>query len=212
MPSTTKKSAAENREGGQRQQRQRRYVREQAKKRKKEIAIWSGVAVALVLIIGIIIYAVNSQQSPGDIAGVVSYSGLTRNHVTTKVNYKQNPPVGGDHNPVWLNCGVYDQPVQNENAVHALEHGAVWFTYQSTLSDDQIAQLRQLVKGHTYAILSPYNNLPAPIVASAWGLQLKVNNANDPRLAQFLKKYEQGPQSQEPGAACSGGTGNPISQ
>jgi hypothetical protein len=29
---------------------------------------------------------------------------LGRNHVTKTVNYPMEPPVGGDHNQVWLNC------------------------------------------------------------------------------------------------------------
>jgi hypothetical protein len=52
--------------------------------------------------------------------------------------------------------------------------------------------------------------LPVPVVASAWGVQLKVQSASDPRLAQFLQKYEQGPQTPEPGAACTGGVGTPT--
>ena len=41
------------------------------------------------------------------------------------------PPVGGDHNPVWMNCDgdVYKKPIPDVNAVHSLEHGAVWVTY-----------------------------------------------------------------------------------
>ena len=91
-----------------------------------------------------------------------------------------------------------------------MEHGAVWITYQPNLSSKDIATLRNLVSGHSFVILSPYTGLPAPVVASAWGVQLKVQSANDPRIAQFIRKYEQGPQTQEPGAACSGGTGTPI--
>ena len=92
------------------------------------------------------------------------------------------------------------------------KHGAVWVTYQPGLGAQDVTQLQNLVHGHSYALLSPYPNLPSPIVISAWGVQLKVNSANDPRLAQFLAKYEQGPQTQEPGAACSGGKGTPNLQ
>jgi hypothetical protein len=189
------------------QQKQRRQVRRTFWQRWR----WGVIALVVVLIVGVIIWAVRSSQ-PGDIPGVVTYSNLSRNHVTGKVNYPQNPPVGGPHNAVWQNCGIYTSPITNENAVHSLEHGAVWITYQPQLNSQDIQQLQGLVHGHDHALLSPYPGLPAPIVASAWGVQLRVTSASDPRLAQFLKKYEQGPQTPEPGGPCSGGTGTPDEQ
>ena len=33
---------------------------------------------------------------------------------------------------------------------------------------------------------------------------------NDSRLAEFARRYANGPQSPEPGALCSGGVGSPI--
>jgi hypothetical protein len=118
--------------------------------------------------------------------------------------------VGGDHDAAWLNCGVYTEPVPEENAVHSLEHGAVWITYEADLPADQVEALTDLVEGESYALLSPRDDMPAPVVASAWGLQLRVDDADDPRLAAFLVKYLQGEQTPEPGAACFGGVGTPA--
>jgi hypothetical protein len=58
-------------------------------------------------------------------------------------------------------------------------------------------------------LVSPYPDLPAPVVASAWGKQLQLDSANDPRLEQFVSAFREGPQTPEPGAPCTGGTGNP---
>src|SRR5690606_33576299 len=52
----------------------------------------------------------------GEISGIQHFPNLSVNHVEGRVTYAQTPPVGGEHNPVWLNCGIYDQPVRNENA------------------------------------------------------------------------------------------------
>ena len=137
--------------------------------------------------------------------GVQSFSGLTRKHTSIEVKYPQNPPVGGDHSAGFINCGIYKNPVNTWEAVHSLEHGAVWVTYQPGLPQSQIATLTKEAALHSYELLSPYVGLPSPVVASAWGEQLKVQSANDPRLPLFLKKYLQGPQTPEPGALCSGG-------
>lgn len=173
---------------------------------------WAIAGLVLVLVIGGVVWLTQSQSSPGDIKGIVTYSNLSRSHVTGTVKYAQNPPAGGDHNATWQNCGMYSQAITNENALHSLEHGAVWITYQPSLDAASIAQLESLVRGHDHALLSPYPGLPSPVVISAWGVQLQVQSANDSRIAQFVSKYEQGPQTPESGATCSGGTGTPDVQ
>jgi Protein of unknown function (DUF3105) len=125
------------------------------------------------------------------------------------VDYAQTPPVGGEHNPVWQNCGFYDEPVANENAVHSLEHGAVWITYSPDLPQDQVDVLRDLAHSQTYVLVSPYPDLPSNVVASAWGKQLSLQSADDPDLERFVRAYRQGPQTPEPGAVCTGGIGQP---
>jgi hypothetical protein len=114
---------------------------------------------------------------------------------------------------VWQNCGVYDQPVPNEWAVHSMEHGAVWVTYRPDLPADQVEALRAVARAQEYVLLNPWAAdapLPSSIVASAWGLQLKVDTASDPRLAQFVQRYANGPQTPERMAPCSGGMGTPL--
>jgi hypothetical protein len=172
--------------------------------------IWGWIAAGVIVLVLAGFGVALVQASQANISGIQTYSGLTAQHTTAPVHYAQNPPVGGDHNPVWLNCGIYDQSVPNENAVHSLEHGAVWVTYQPTLPAAAVDQLRQLVRGRTFVILSPYDNLPAPVVASAWGVQLFLTGADDARLPRFLNKYIQGPQTPELGALCTGGMGNPL--
>lgn len=130
-------------------------------------------------------------------------------HVQGTVTYAQTPPAGGDHAPRWQNCGFYDQPIQNENAVHSQEHGAVWITYRPDLAAGQVDQIRQLGRGQTYVLASPYPDLPAPVVASAWGTQLRLDSAEDPRLREFVRRFRQGPQAPEAGAVCTGGLGQP---
>jgi putative peptide zinc metalloprotease protein len=142
-------------------------------------------------------------------AGVQHFAVTDRSHVNGSVTYPEDPPVGGPHAPIWLNCGFYTSPVLPEYAVHSLEHGAVWITYRPDLPAAQVASLRQLARGHPYVIVSPYSGLSAPVVASAWGSQLALDSVDDARLMQFVRAFERGSQTPEPTAPCSGGVGQP---
>ncbi|MFD0021520.1 DUF3105 domain-containing protein [Streptomyces sp. NPDC058382] len=132
---------------------------------------------------------------------------LTRNHVTKTVTYPMKPPVGGDHNPVWMNCDgeVYKKAIPDMNAVHSLEHGSVWVTYTDKAPAADVDKLAERVGKTPYSLMSPYEDQAGTIMLSAWGKQVTVDGADDPRVAQFFTKYVQGPQTPEPGAACTGG-------
>lgn len=145
------------------------------------------------------------------IDGVQTYTGLTRTHTSDDVQYPQSPPVGGDHSSVWENCGVYDTPVANVNAVHSLEHGAVWLAYKPGLAADQVAVLAAFALNQSHILVSPYPGLTDTVVATAWGAQLKLHSVTDPRIAAFVAKYQEGPQTPELGVTCSGGIGDPVS-
>ena len=181
-------------------------------RRKRLILIITAWTVGVAVAAGLVIFAVTStmpKSPPAAIDGVQSFSGLSSNHVTTPVKYAQTPPVGGNHSAVPLNCAVYSEPVPNENAVHSLEHGAVWVTYDPTaVSGAQLDALRKDIPS-TYAILSPYSGDPSPVVASAWGVQLKASGVNDPRIKDFIAKYRSAKSAPEPGAPCSGGVDGP---
>src|SRR5436309_1434665 len=133
------------------------------------------------------------SASPAPLSDVMSFDVPSAQHTLDNVDYPQTPPVGGDHAPMWQNCGFYNTPVRNENAVHSLEHGAVWITYSPDLPADQVNRLRQLATSQTFVLVSPYPGLPAPVVASAWARQLRLDSADDPRLMQFIRAFRQGP-------------------
>lgn len=144
----------------------------------------------------------------GEPPGVQTFQVPSRAHVQGTVQYPQDPPVGGPHNPVWMNCGFYSQPVTKEMAVHSMEHGAVWITYTAGLPADQVAALRALA-ARPYVLASPYPGLDSAVVASAWGKQLRVDGTADPRLQAFVELFAHGPQTPEPHAPCEGGFGEP---
>ncbi|MFC4565959.1 DUF3105 domain-containing protein [Nocardiopsis mangrovi] len=152
----------------------------------------------------------DAYAEPGDIDGVQTFSGLSADHTDDPVDYPQHPPAGGPHASEWLNCGVYDAEVPAENAVHSLEHGAVWIAHDPGLPAADLERVRGLHSAGSYLIVSPIDGLPGPVVLSAWGKQLVLESADDPRIDAFLSTYEQGAQTPEPGAPCSGMVGEPV--
>jgi hypothetical protein len=172
------------------------------------------VAVFAVAVLGYAVVKVNAANadkatSISDIAGVKSYNyPAGQQHVTTSVPYKESPPVGGPHAPPpgWADCTgtVYSVDIRHENAVHSLEHGAVWITYNpDDVSKSDIATLAKLVENHPGRMMSPYAGLDKPISIQGWGHQLKLDSAGDKRIKQFADlltlndKY-----TPEPGASC----------
>ncbi|MEV6947042.1 DUF3105 domain-containing protein [Streptomyces sp. NPDC051172] len=201
---------------------------EQARERRNRIlTIGASVLVVAALVVGGVLIVKSQDGKKNDTAsdttssgdgkghfvtgadGVRTWTGkLARTHVAGTVNYPMHPPVGGNHNQVWLNCNgdVYTKPVHDENAVHALEHGAVWVTYTDKATKSDVDKLAAKVKQTPYSLMSPYTNQSSPIELSAWGHQLSVTSADDPKVAKFFETYVQGKQTPEPGASCTGGT------
>lgn len=146
-----------------------------------------------------------SACTQANIKGVKTFSYPAGQHQTSQITYSQTPPAGGPHNPNWQNCGVYDAPLSAPYVVHSLEHSAVSISYRPGPPQIELDVLKKAVKEHTYTLLSPNPDQTSPIVLTAWGAQLSLNEASDARLAAFLKRYEQAKDAPEPGAPCTGG-------
>lgn len=116
------------------------------------------------------------------------------------------PSPGGEHHPQWQKCDVYTSPVFAQHAIHAMEHGGVWITYNpDDVSETDISNLAGYSKGEAFVLVSPFPNQDSPIVVSAWGLQLEPDSSSDARIREFIDVFANGPQTPEPGANCAGG-------
>jgi hypothetical protein len=194
-------------------------AQEQRRERRSKMLIYGGTGVLLAALVAAVAIPVSQEArkqaavravANAPIQGVVEYQNLGREHLQTPIAYEQTPPVGGDHHPVWQNCGVYTEPVVNEHAVHSLEHGSVWISYDASVSGAEVTKLADRAEGEGYVLVSPVENQDSPIVLTAWGHQLGVDRADDERIDAFLLRYLQGPQTPEPGAVCYGGVGTPA--
>jgi len=187
----------------------KRQTAESSNKGWLNVIIGGAIVIGLVGL-GVLLYL--SLKEPDVLDGLTRSIGLSRGH-DENAEYGDGdlPPVGGIHSGIWQNCGIYDEPILAKNAVHSMEHGAVWITYQPGLAEGEVARLQDAVRGEPYALLSPYPDLQSPIVLTAWGIQLELDSAKDGRISDFVDRYQQGPQTPERGASCMNGTGSPIS-
>jgi hypothetical protein len=191
---------------------------EQARERRNRIITItvSGVVVAGLVGFGVFVLNRESEKKEQKVAEAKApvtdekswdAKKLGRNHVDKAVTYPMKPPVGGDHNQVWMNCdgAVYKEAVPDVNAVHSLEHGAVWVTYNDKAPAADVTKLGERVEKTQFSMMSPVKDQAGAIMLSAWGKQVTVDSADDPRVSQFFTKYVQGKQTPEPGAPCTGG-------
>lgn len=205
---TTKQSKTEARRARIEEMRRAEQARE---RRNRIVTIVASAAILAGLVGGgwYLIDAANEkeQAKAAPVSGEKTWSKLGRTHVNKAVSYPMAPPVGGNHAPAWQNCNgdVYTSEIRNENAVHSLEHGAVWVTYNDKAADADVKALAAKVRKTPYTLMSPLKKQSSPITLSAWGHQLNVQKESDPRVAEFLDKYVQGKPTPEPGATCTGG-------
>ncbi|MCO7221807.1 DUF3105 domain-containing protein [Klenkia sp. PcliD-1-E] len=190
---------------------------------------WGLIAAAVAVVvfagavIGYAVYAVNRSNADritaaDQIQGVQVFDyAAGQQHVTENVSYQENPPVGGPHDPYWADCTgtVYDIDIRHENAVHSLEHGAVWITYDpDVLSQDDVDTLADVVRGNSGLMLSPYaglstaSDLDTPISLESWNHRLGVDSVDDPRIQQYVDFFTYGTDADgtslypEVGASC----------
>ncbi|WP_310912216.1 DUF3105 domain-containing protein [Lipingzhangella rawalii] len=148
------------------------------------------------------------------LADVREYTDIDRQHYSGTIDYPEVlPPPGGPHNALWLDCGVYTSEVPTEFAVHSLEHGAVWITYEPSVGSAEVEELTSHYTPGDYLIVSPFtehdNGLAGepnqPIALTAWGAQLGLDEADAGTIDAFLSEYQEHPSVPEPGGPCSSG-------
>jgi hypothetical protein len=165
-------------------------------RRRTFLVMGAAIAVSLALASTVVTVTVREQlrqavveaEAEGPIDGIEEYADLPREHVDEPAAYEQKRPAGGNHAPVWTNCGVYTDPVNPEQSVLSLEHAGVWATYQPGLAQEQVHTLTAVAAKDQHTLLSPFEDLQSPVVASAWGTQLALDSMAGPR---DLERFEQ---------------------
>lgn len=171
---------------------------------KRLIAV-AGIGLVL-LLVATVLFSSSSPRGVPDGAEAVAVGLLSMSRATSTKRVRSRPVERT------LRSGriAASMTRRSENAVHSLEHAAVWITYDPALAADDIDRLRGFSKPLDKVLISPVPGQEAPIIATAWGVQLELDDASDQRLEQFVNEFEGSRGAPEPGARCSGGIGDPV--
>lgn len=168
----------------------------------KRLALSAGVGVVLLLSATVFL---NSPPERGVPEGTRDVAAVDRAHIEGDIHEDGETPAGGAHSSIWQDCGFYLVEVRSENAVHSLEHGAIWITYRADLPSEDVDQLRRFIRPPDKVLVSPIEGQDTAVVATAWGHQLDLDDPTDPRLDQFVNEFEGRGDAPEPGGLCTGG-------
>jgi Protein of unknown function (DUF3105) len=87
----------------------------------------------------------------------------------TSKQWNTIPPTSGPHYAVPVVYGSYDEPVNEAQLVHNLEHGAIAVQYGKDVPAATVQQLKSFVQAHSRGtVLAPYPALGDKIALGAW--------------------------------------------
>ncbi|HRQ40571.1 MAG TPA: DUF3105 domain-containing protein [Chloroflexota bacterium] len=198
------KEAENGRKLSKKEQRRQQVARQE---RNRKLIIIIPVVVLLLGLVAVMAYRAFQPEIVG-VTKVAAAAGSQHDDLL-QIAFGGLPPLGGKHASRWQNCGIYTEPVLPQNAIHSMEHGAVWISYHPDLPAAQIAALQDKVRGESKLLLSPYPDQSSPIVLSVWDRQLAVDGADDERITAFIDRYR-GRTGPEANASCAGGIGTPL--
>ncbi len=163
----------------------------------KQAFIIGGIAVA-VIGIGIILaiqdnktkkFEVNEDSSKTTAIGQ-EFSNQGQTHINPGQShdaYNSNPPTSGPHYTEPAKWGVYSTPLQDEQAIHNLEHGGIWISYKG-IDDQTKAQLETIAKANSgTVIMSPREGDEAKIVLASWTRMEKLDSYDEAKILEFIR-------------------------
>lgn len=128
--------------------------------------------------------------------------------------YDLVPPAGGNHLSVWQTCtgSVYDAPLIDGHAVHSMEHGAVWLTYDPELvAPEAVDALALLIQNRDYSLMSPYPGQGPAVSLQSWGNRYQTDDPADPVIEAYLDEFILNDRfNPESMATCAGGVNTTV--
>ena len=228
---TSPSRRAEKREEARRE-RERRIREARRRQRMRRIARWAIAAGVVTAIVGVVLF-VRSQGREQEAAAEEAAQRIGCNEVVTKQEeldafealspeqqhaqpYAQGtggvPVTAGTHaSPLDAEPKVYSQPIQEEGAVHNLEHGYVLVYYSNegdgALPDDVRSALESVVQSETEVLMAPYEGLANSLALVSWGRLQTCDIPDDAApgdaetvVRSFIEQYRNSSLAPEPAA------------
>jgi hypothetical protein len=163
----------------------------------------------LVAFLGAAVVFFVSRQRPGPLPGeqVIPIEGQAEVPAGTPITYAHTPPSSGNHYAEAAPWGISAEPVAEGTFVSNLARGGVVFLYDCP-NDDCAAleqQFQELLEraapdnqfNRVKVLVTRYDgDLPAPIVALAWGHQLDLQQFDEATLLRWYRRFvNQGPKN-----------------
>ncbi|MBI4085054.1 MAG: DUF3105 domain-containing protein [Candidatus Liptonbacteria bacterium] len=166
-------------------------ARELAEKREKlkkitKRALWLFVAAGIAYLL--VTWIVGQFPKGPDYSR--SFHILGREHISPgspRPEYNSDPPTSGPHHPNPADVSFYSKELPDEQLVHNLEHGHVWISYRSDLSQEVVDKLKGFAGGSVIVTMRLRND--SDIALAAWGRLDKFNLESGPFPAQRIKDF-----------------------
>jgi len=171
-------------------------IRERNRKQKMTTnLIWGGIGVAVITILGIMLWQGVRPAAGESIPVMVSSPHIPPD--SDPGQYNSDPPTSGLHYAEEARAGFFDENNYQFPAgylVHNLEHGYVIFWYNCDLLNEAgCANLKEQIKttidelGGTKLIAYPWPSLDVPLVLTSWGRMEKFESFDAEKAKAFYR-------------------------
>lgn len=154
-------------------------------------------AIILAFALGFTGFLISNGQSGSNVSAErpgLERKDLGANHVAqdAKKYGGPEPPTSGDHSQA-LPWQEYTQEIPDINAIHNMEHGGIYVSYQPSLPAAEIQKLRELFFepfsrdkfSPTKVIMAPRAANDSPIIMSSWARTQKFQSFDAEKMSRY---------------------------
>ena len=175
--------------------------------RSPTLVIAAAAGVAVVVVAGVALALANGgDDGPGDARPALEAAGCTVtavdalrgvHSITTpdgsSDEWNTDPPTSGAHYEVPVIWGSYDEPVNQAQLVHNLEHGGVAIQYGDEVPPATVEQLESFVQENSRGtVLAPLPSLGNQIALGAWVDRERVGAGQGHRVPREVHGVRRG--------------------